>query len=151
MEENNGIPRLMFSEELHVHQHMREKILETMYDVSEKLASLVKDGQKAGAIRKDIDALTTVLMFVAMIQGWPSAGPWAGSRFRLAKEAAKTWKNFEKLITPEQAASAEGRMKKRLIIGAAVLLVVIAAAVVLSKERAMDGTRALSRRRETSR
>jgi AcrR family transcriptional regulator len=69
MEENGGITRLMFSEELHVHQHMRERILETMYAVSEKLASLIKDGQKAGNDLKDIDPLTTVLMFVAMIQG----------------------------------------------------------------------------------
>ncbi len=104
MEENGGITRLMFSEELHVHQHMRERILETMYAVSEKLASLVKDGQKAGTIRKDIDPLTTVLMFVAMIQGLAFRWSLGGFSFSLAKEAAKTWKNFEKLITLEQTA-----------------------------------------------
>ena len=105
MEVNGGITRLMFSEELHVHQHMREGILETMYAVSKKLASLVKDGQKAGAIRKDIDPLTTVLMFVAMIQGLAFRWSLGGFSFSLAKEAAKTWKNFEKLITLEQTAS----------------------------------------------
>jgi len=105
MEENSGIPRLMFSEELHVHQHMREKILKTMDGVSKKLASLIKDGQKTGAIRKDIDALTTVLMFVAMIQGLAFRWSLGGFSFSLSKEAAKTWKNFEKLITQEQAAS----------------------------------------------
>jgi AcrR family transcriptional regulator len=105
MEENGGITRLMFSEELHVHKHLREKILETMYSVSEKLASLIKDGQKAGVIRKDIDPLTTVLMFVATIQGLAFRWSLGGFSFSLAKEAAKTWKNFEKLITVEQAAS----------------------------------------------
>jgi AcrR family transcriptional regulator len=105
MEENGGITRLMFSEELHVHQHMRERILETMYTVSEKLASLIKDGQKAGVIRKDIDPLTTVLMFVAMIQGLAFRWSLGGFSFSLAKEAAKTWKNFEKLISLEQTAS----------------------------------------------
>ncbi len=105
MEKNGGITRLMFSEELHVHQHMRKRILETMYTVSEKLASLIKDGQKAGAIRKDIDPLTTVLMFVAMIQGLAFRWSLDGFSFSLAKEAAKTWKNFEKLITLEQTAS----------------------------------------------
>jgi AcrR family transcriptional regulator len=105
MEENRGITRLVFSEELHVHQHMREGILETMYTVSKKLASLIRDGQKTGAIRTDIDPLTTVLMFVAMIQGLAFRWSLDGFSFSLAKEAAKTWKNFDKLITLEQTAS----------------------------------------------
>lgn len=104
MEKNSGIPRLMFSEELHVHQHMREKILQTMYGVSGKLASLVRDGQKVGTIRKDIDALTTVLMFVAMMQGLAFRWSLGGFSFSLAKEAAKTWNNFQKLITLEKTA-----------------------------------------------
>ena len=103
MEENNGIPRLMFSEELHVHGHMREKILETMYSVSQKLAALVKDGQKTGVIRKDIDALTTVLMFVAMIQGLAFRWSLGGFSISLTREAGKAWRNFEKMIVPEQA------------------------------------------------
>ncbi|OGW36620.1 MAG: hypothetical protein A2010_03350 [Nitrospirae bacterium GWD2_57_9] len=105
MEENGGITRLMFSEELHVHQHLREKILDTMYTVSEKLASLLKDGQKAGVIRKDIDTVTTVLMFMAMIQGLAFRWSLGGFSFSLGKEAAKTWKNFEKLITIKKTAS----------------------------------------------
>ncbi len=105
MEENSGIPRLMFSEELHVHLPMRERILETMYTVSERLSSLVKAGQKAGTIRKDIDPVTTVLMFIAMIQGLAFRWSLGGFSFSLSKEAAKTWKNFEKLITQERAVS----------------------------------------------
>lgn len=101
MEENNGIPRLMFSEELHVHQQMREKILQTMYGVSEKLAFLFRNGQKAGTIRKDIDARTTVLMFIAMMQGLAFRWSLGGFSFSLSKEASKAWKNFEKLITQE--------------------------------------------------
>ncbi len=101
MEQNGGITRLMFSEELHVHQHLRETILETMYTVSEKLASVLKDGQKAGAIRADIDAQTTVLMFIAMVQGLAFRWSLGGFSFSLKKEATRTWKNFEKLITTE--------------------------------------------------
>jgi len=103
MEENSGIPRLMFSEELHVHQPMREKILKTMYAVSGKLAALVKEGQKAGSIRKDIEPLTTILMFVAMIQGLAFRWSLGGFSSSLAKEAAKAWRNFERLIAPESA------------------------------------------------
>ncbi len=105
MEENSGIPRLMFSEELHVHQHMREKILETMYAVSEKLAIVIRDGQRSGLIRKDIDALTTVLMFVAMIQGLAFRWSLGGFSFSLSSEGMKAWKNYEKLITVGQETS----------------------------------------------
>lgn len=105
MEENGGITRLLFSEELHVHQHLREKMLETMYLVSEQLASLFREGQKAGTIRQDIDALTTVLMFIGMMQGLAFRWSLGGFSFSLRKEAEKTWKNFEKLIRRQQAAS----------------------------------------------
>jgi TetR/AcrR family transcriptional regulator, fatty acid metabolism regulator protein len=105
MEKNSGIPRLMFSEELHVHQHMRERILKTMYTVSEKLTSLVRSGQRSGMVRTDIDAPTTILMFVAMIQGLAFRWSLGGFSFSLSKEAAKTWKNFERLISRERATS----------------------------------------------
>lgn len=105
MEKNNGIPRLMFSEELHIHEKMRERILDTMYSVSETLASLVRDGQKTGTIRKDIDPLTTVLMFVAMMQGLAFRWSLGGFSFSLAKQAATAWKNFEILITAGRTVS----------------------------------------------
>ena len=104
MEENSGIPRLMFSEELHVHHAMRELILETMYSVSDKLASLIKDGQKTGAIRKDVDAQATVLMIVAMMQGLAFRWSLGGFSFPLSREAARAWKNFERMITTGAAA-----------------------------------------------
>lgn len=102
MEQNAGITRLMFSEELHVHQHLRENILKTMYAVSGRMASLIHKGQKTGALRRDIDARTTVMMFMAMIQGLAFRWSLTGFSFSLAKEATKTWKNFEKLICLER-------------------------------------------------
>lgn len=98
MEENSGILRLMFSEELHMHRNMREKILETMYTISGRLAVLIKDGQNNGSVRKDIDPVTTILMFVAMVQGLAFRWSLGGFSFSLEAEGIKTWKNFEKCI-----------------------------------------------------
>lgn len=98
MEKNNGIPRLMFSEELHVHKEMREVILMTMFGVSQVLASVVREGQKDGRIRKDIDALTTVLMFLAMMQGLAFRWSLGGFSFPLGKEAVKAWSTYERMI-----------------------------------------------------
>lgn len=101
--ENSGIPRFMFSEELHIHQSLREKILKTMYTVSDRLAILIKDAQKAGSIRGDIDPRTTALMFIAIIQGLAFRWSLGGFSFSVVAEGKKTWSNFEKFITAKQA------------------------------------------------
>lgn len=98
MEENSGIPRLMFSEELHVHKAMRERILKTMYAVSGRLAELVRKGQRSGSIRNDIEPMTTILMFVAMIQGLAFRWSLGEFSFSLSEEGKKTWRNFVKCI-----------------------------------------------------
>lgn len=95
---NSGIPRFMFSEELHIHQNLREKILKTMYSVSERLTALIKDAQKTGSIREDIDPKTTALMFIAIIQGLAFRWSLGGFSFSVVTEGRKTWNNFEKFI-----------------------------------------------------
>jgi len=98
MEKNSGIPRFMFSEEMHIHKNMRGKILETIYAVSVTLASLIRAGQKTGSIRKDIDPKTTALMFIGTVQGLAFQWSLGGFSFSLAAQGMKTWKNFETCI-----------------------------------------------------
>ena len=102
MENTGGIPRFMFSEELHVHRSLREKVVQTMYGVSEMLSHLIRSGQKAGNLRRDIDAKTTARMYIGMVQGLAFHWSLSGFSFSLAKEGAKTWKNFERCIIPEE-------------------------------------------------
>lgn len=98
MQDNSGIPRFMFSEELHSHRAMREQILQTMYAVSETLASLIRSGQKNDTLRKDIDPRTTALMFIGIVQGLAFQWSLGGFSFSLETEGKKTWKNFETCI-----------------------------------------------------
>ncbi len=98
MENNSGIPRFMFSEELHMSRAMRKNILQTMYAVSNTLASLIREGQKTGSIRKDIDAKTSSLMVIGIVQGLTFRWSLGEFSFSLAAEGRKTWKNFEKCI-----------------------------------------------------
>lgn len=109
MERNSGIPRFMFSEELHRYRVMRKNILQTMYAVSNTLGSLIRDGQKAGSLRKDIDAKTTSLMLIGIVQGLTFRWSLSEFSFSLAAEGKKTWRNFEKCIASCSRTSSRSR------------------------------------------
>ncbi len=98
MEKNSGIPRFMFSDELHIAEKLRGILLQTMYDFSATLASFIRDAQKAGSFRSDLEPGTTALMFIGMVQGLMFRWSLSGFSFSLDSEARKLWRNFEKCI-----------------------------------------------------
>ena len=108
MEKNSGIPRFLFSEELHIQQNLREKIIQMMDAVSATLTSLIRDAQEAGSIRKDIDARTTAMMFIGLMQGLTFRWSLAGFSFSLSAEGARLWKNFERCITGKKPSTRRG-------------------------------------------
>ncbi len=103
MGKNSGILRFMFSDELHISEELRERLLQAMYAFSETLAAFIKDAQKAGSFRSDLDAKTTSLMFIGMVQGLMFRWSLSGFSFSLAAEGRKLWTNFEKCIAVKKA------------------------------------------------
>ncbi len=99
---NSGIPRFMFSDELHIAEKLRGVLLQTMYTFSATLASFIRDAQKFGSIRKDLDPKTTALMFIGMVQGLMFRWSLSGFSFSLKAESRKMWKNFEKCVMVER-------------------------------------------------
>jgi len=98
MENNRGLPRFLFSEELHVNKGLRKKVIQTMYAFSTRLASILKEGQQQKDIRADLAPQTVALMFIAMVQGLAFRWSLSGFSFSLRREGMKLWKNFEKCI-----------------------------------------------------
>ncbi len=98
MWKNNGILRFMFSDELHISEKLREKLLLTMYAFSATMATFIREAQKAGFFRDDLDPRTTSLMFIGMVQGLMFRWSLSGFSFSLAAEGRKLWKNFEKCL-----------------------------------------------------
>jgi hypothetical protein len=88
----------MFSEDIHVNKKLREKFIHMMYTFSERLALLIKEGQRQKTIRADLNPKATALMFIGMVQGLAFRWSLSGFSFSLVKEGAKFWKNFEKCI-----------------------------------------------------
>jgi AcrR family transcriptional regulator len=99
-----GLPRFMFSEELHIHREYRETLVRTMAVVSGMISRLVRAGQRTGSFRRDIDARTTALMFIGTVQGLAFRWSLSGFSFSLSKEGARTWRNFARLVAPESVA-----------------------------------------------
>ncbi|HTG01399.1 MAG TPA: TetR/AcrR family transcriptional regulator [Nitrospirota bacterium] len=98
MARNSGILRFMFSDELHTSEKFREKLLENMYAFSSTLAAFMKKAQKAGSLRRGLDAKTMSLMFIGMVQGLMFRWSLSGFSFSLIAEGRKMWKIFEVCI-----------------------------------------------------
>lgn len=99
IEKNEGIPRLIFSEEIHGgNSHLKTIILNTITTYSGKLESLIKEGQAAGVLKKDISGISTSLTIIGMLQVTILRWSLSGFSFSLTEEGLKLWRNFEQCI-----------------------------------------------------
>ncbi len=111
MERNSGIPRFLFSDELHITKKIRSVLLKTMYAFSATLASFIRDAQRSGSFQADLDPKTTALMFIGMVQGLMLRWSLSGFSFSLTAEGRKLWRNFEKCVMVKTKIPRRGRMK----------------------------------------
>lgn len=102
IEKNEGIPRLIFSEEMHIgNKKLKERLLKTIQLYSARLESLIKEGQKAGLIKKKIENPSAAMIFIGMIQILTMKWSLSGFSFSLVDEGMKLWRDFEKCLTVE--------------------------------------------------
>lgn len=99
IEKNEGIPRLIFSEEIHVDDgQLKEKLLAAINSYTQGIVLLIRDGQKKKSIKRNIKPQAVALTMVGMIQ--ISVMKWSlnSFSFSLVDEGMKLWKNFEHCI-----------------------------------------------------
>lgn len=102
IESNAGIPRIVFSEELHLGDRKIKSILVSAISTyTDSLRMLFIEGQNGGAIRKDLDPQALAMTFVGMIQFVTLKWSLNGFSFSLASLGRKLWNNFEKSIALE--------------------------------------------------
>lgn len=100
LERNEGIPRLIFSEEIHIgDEKIKAMLLKTIGLYSAGLESLIKEGQKANIIKKDLGHSSAAAMFMGMIQILTMKWSLGGFSFSLVAEGVKLWKDFERCIS----------------------------------------------------
>lgn len=97
--ENQGIPRIVFSEDVYSgHQGRKKQIYTIISGYLRKIEEIVSQGQQSGAIRKELDPKNIALIFFGLIQ--PTAVLWhlSNGEFDITKEAKKNWAIIEKAI-----------------------------------------------------
>ncbi|GAB4387656.1 MAG: TetR/AcrR family transcriptional regulator [Thermodesulfovibrionales bacterium] len=101
IEKNEGIPRLLFSEQLHSGRGgLREKLLESINAYAGRLAGFIRRGQEAGLIREEVDPRASALTLIGMVQATTLRWSLSGFSFSLVEEGMKLWKNFERCVSP---------------------------------------------------
>jgi AcrR family transcriptional regulator len=97
--ENRGIPLVIFADDFHAgHPERRGKIYGAMRRYLAGVAQIVREGQAAGEVRRDVDPRTVSVMFLGMVQ--PAAILWylSGGRFDVMGHARKAWRVLDHAI-----------------------------------------------------
>jgi AcrR family transcriptional regulator len=97
--ENEGVPRIIFSEEIFSGSRERKAAVhEIIRGYLKRVADIVKRGQKEGQIRRGLDAPTVALMFLGLVQ--PPALLWQLSNggIDITKHAERAWQIFADAI-----------------------------------------------------
>ena len=97
---NKGIPRLVFSEEMHItNVPLKEKLLRVINFYTQEISSLIREGQEAGIIKQNMDPQALALTIVGLIQVTVLKWSLNGFSFSPVDQGMKLWKNFERCIT----------------------------------------------------
>lgn len=99
IEANPGIPRFLFSEEIHLNnEKIRKHLADTIFFFGSQMIAEVKRGQKNKEISIEANPAEIGYIIIGTIQSL--AFRWSLNRFAfpLAKEGLKIWGNLEKLL-----------------------------------------------------
>ncbi len=98
--ENQGIPRIMFSDEIARGDPKRKaRLHQTISDFLGSISEIASEGQRDGEIRDDVEAETVAMLFVGIVQ--PGAVLWnlSDGQFDITRHAKRAWHLFRKSVT----------------------------------------------------
>lgn len=99
IERNEGIPRLVFSEEVHGgNPLLKKRLLDSIAAYLKGIAGIIEEGQEAGVIKKESAAGPLALMFIGMLQVAILRWSLGGFAPPLVAEGMKLWESFERCL-----------------------------------------------------
>ncbi|MBI5632943.1 MAG: TetR/AcrR family transcriptional regulator [Nitrospirae bacterium] len=102
VEKNEGIPRLVFSEELHSgNEKLKEKLLTSITAYAAELETFIRQGQRDGFIKKTVQPKAAAFMLIGMVQITILRWSLSGFSLHLVDEGMKLWRNFEACVKTE--------------------------------------------------
>lgn len=102
--ENQGIPRVIFSEDFYNgHPERRRRVYTGIRTYLGDVAEIIREGQHEGKLGNDFAAETAAVMFLGLVQ--PSAILWhmSDGEFDVTGQAEKAWRIFLKAIQKTSA------------------------------------------------
>jgi AcrR family transcriptional regulator len=103
IENNIGIPRLVFSDQIHIgNEVLREKLLQNINGHSKRLEMMIASCQSKGNIRKDIEPKAAAIMLLGMIQTLAMRWSLNNFSFSLPEAGNHLWDNYEKCLRPNK-------------------------------------------------
>lgn len=113
--ENRGIPRIVFSEDIYNGRpDRRPRVYAMICAYLDRVAEIIRRGQRLGEIRRDIGPQSAAVMFLGLVQ--PSAILWhmSDGGLDVTKQARRAWRVFSNAIRDRGAASRRpGRVAAR--------------------------------------
>lgn len=99
IEQNEGVPRLTFSDEVHAgDEYLKQKLLNAISSYVAALEAIVMDGQKTGSIRDSISPKTAAMIIIGMVQVTTLRWSLSGFSFPLVAEGMNLWDDYEKFL-----------------------------------------------------
>lgn len=111
LRENKGIPRVVFSQELHNgHSTRKSRLYEIISEYLRQISQIVHQGQKQGQVRSDLPPETVSMMFLGIVQ--PAALLWdlSGGDFDVTRHADRAWQVFSDTIRNRKQTDREGAL-----------------------------------------
>jgi AcrR family transcriptional regulator len=96
---NHALPRIVLSDDYHLgHPERRQRLLGVFSGYLDGVAGIIRQGQRLGSIRSDVNARSLAILFLGLIQ--PAGVLWTLSdgRFDVTGQARAAWPVFEQAI-----------------------------------------------------
>lgn len=99
IEENKGIPRILFSESLQQeHKVLKVKISKIILNFREVIKNIIKSAVKSGRIKEKIDAEAAAGIFIGMIQSTIIFWTLSDFSYSLKDKQKSLWNEYRKIV-----------------------------------------------------
>jgi len=101
--QNRGLPRLLFSDRLHMESETLKAIVrKAMMQFTGRIAELINDGITEDVFNRDVQAIDSAKYLIALFQGLMMRWSIFDFGFRIEDESEPLWKFFSHSLEPAE-------------------------------------------------
>ncbi len=103
---NRGVPRIIYTAEVHSHPGFRKRLFDIIENYIAEINDIIREGQKSGEIKSDIDSQIEARHFISMIQFTAFRLSLSAFDKHVIEEALDLWRACLQRIGSENVAAA---------------------------------------------